>query len=123
MKTSVFHLLSVQCQFRNSSYLEMDFQPDILSPGAAMEVPVTFYPREPCRYHEKLTFILNSCVTKHVDILGQGIEMKVREMSMHTGVNINIQVFGSETDTETTLLEVDDLIYDLIKIYICVILS
>nr|XP_046249402.1 hydrocephalus-inducing protein homolog [Scatophagus argus] len=69
--------ISVQCQYRNTSYLEMDFQPDVLSPGAVMNVPVIFYPREACRYHEKLTFILNSCVTKQVDILGQGIEMKL----------------------------------------------
>lgn len=74
-----FPLLSVQSQFRNTSCLEVDFQPDILSPGAAMEVPVRFYPREACRYHEKLTFLLNSCVTKHADILGQGIEIKVRK--------------------------------------------
>lgn len=75
-------LLSVQCQFKNTSYLEIDFQTDILSPGAVMEVPVSFYPRETCRYHEKLSFILNSCVTKQVEILGQGIEMKVREKSV-----------------------------------------
>lgn len=56
----------------------MDFHPDVLSAGAVMEVPLTFYPREARRYHEKLTFILNSCVTKHVDILGQGIGMRVR---------------------------------------------
>ncbi|XP_022605572.1 hydrocephalus-inducing protein homolog [Seriola dumerili] len=71
------HDISVQCQFKNTSYLEIDFQADILSSGAAVEVPVTFYPREACRYHEKLTFILNSCITKEVDILGQGIEMKL----------------------------------------------
>ncbi|TMS05303.1 Hydrocephalus-inducing protein-like protein [Larimichthys crocea] len=69
--------MSVQCQFKNTSYLEIDFQTDILSPGAVMEVPVSFYPRETCRYHEKLSFILNSCVTKQVEILGQGIEMKL----------------------------------------------
>lgn len=71
--------LSVESQFKNTSYLEMDLQSDILCPGAAMEVPVTFYPREACRYHEKLTFILNNCITKEVDILGQGIEMKVKK--------------------------------------------
>ncbi|KAI3370851.1 hypothetical protein L3Q82_007368 [Scortum barcoo] len=69
--------ISVQCQFKNTSCLEMDFQPDVLSPGAVMEVPVHFHPREAGRYHEKLTFILNSCVTKQVDILGQGIEIKL----------------------------------------------
>ncbi|XP_035498051.2 hydrocephalus-inducing protein homolog isoform X1 [Scophthalmus maximus] len=68
---------SVQCQFKSTSYLETRFQPDVLSPGDAMDVPVTFRPREACRYHEKLTFVFNGCVTKHVDILGQGIELKL----------------------------------------------
>ncbi|XP_039456431.1 hydrocephalus-inducing protein homolog [Oreochromis aureus] len=69
--------ISIQCQFKNTSFLEMDFHADILSPGGVKEIPFTFYPREPCQYHEKLTFILNSCVTKQVEILGQGIEMKL----------------------------------------------
>ncbi|XP_075327326.1 hydrocephalus-inducing protein homolog [Odontesthes bonariensis] len=69
--------VSVQCLFKNTIFLEMDFQPDIVSPGAAIEVPLTFYPREACRYHAKLSFILNDCITKQVDILGQGIEMKL----------------------------------------------
>ncbi|CAI5655386.1 unnamed protein product [Oreochromis niloticus] len=69
--------ISIQCQFKNTAFLEMDFHADILSPGGVKETPFTFYPREPCQYHEKLTFILNSCVTKQVEILGQGIEMKL----------------------------------------------
>lgn len=62
----------------------MDFHPDVLTLGAVMEVPLTFYPREARRYDEKLSFILNSCVTKHVEILGQGIEMKVRNLLYQT---------------------------------------
>ncbi|XP_025759455.1 hydrocephalus-inducing protein homolog isoform X1 [Oreochromis niloticus] len=69
--------ISIQCQFKNTAFLEMDFHADILTPGGVKEIPFTFYPREPCQYHEKLTFILNSCVTKQVEILGQGIEMKL----------------------------------------------
>ncbi|KAM6936867.1 hydrocephalus-inducing protein homolog [Xenentodon cancila] len=69
--------ISIQCLFKNTDFLEVDFQPDILSHGAVMEVPISFYPRDPCRYQENITFILNSCVTKQVDILGQGIEMKL----------------------------------------------
>ncbi|XP_029378255.1 hydrocephalus-inducing protein homolog [Echeneis naucrates] len=69
--------ISVQCPFKSTVYLEMDLKSEILSPGAVMEVPITFYPREVCRYHEKLSFILNSCITKQVEILGQGIEMKL----------------------------------------------
>ncbi|KAL6104703.1 hydin [Pungitius sinensis] len=69
--------IRVECQFRNTSYLEMDFQPDIVSPGAVIEALVHFYPREACHYRERIPFVLNSCVTTHVDILGQGVEVKL----------------------------------------------
>ncbi|KAM8861524.1 hydrocephalus-inducing protein homolog isoform 3-T3 [Synchiropus picturatus] len=69
--------ISIQCQFSNTLFLEVGFQPAVLSPGAVMEIPFTFYPRHVCRYHEMLTFILHSCTTRQVDILGQGFEMKL----------------------------------------------
>ncbi|XP_041651130.1 hydrocephalus-inducing protein homolog [Cheilinus undulatus] len=69
--------VSVQCKFKNTSYMEVDCKPDVLSPGAMLEVPVRFYPREACGYHEKLHFILNSGVTKKVDIMGRGVERKL----------------------------------------------
>ncbi|KAM7396206.1 hypothetical protein PAMP_019263 [Pampus punctatissimus] len=97
--------ISVQCQFRNSAYLEMDFQPDILSPGATMDILITFYPREPCRYHEKLTFILNSCVTKQVDILGQGTEMKLEvEDPRQQRVKLGSLLLGQKVKKQVVLV-------------------
>ncbi|XP_037834213.1 hydrocephalus-inducing protein homolog [Kryptolebias marmoratus] len=69
--------VSAECQFRNAAFLSVDFQPNILRPGAAMEVPVTFHPQEARRYHKNITFVFNSCVTQHVDIQGQGIQIKL----------------------------------------------
>ncbi|XP_030281249.1 hydrocephalus-inducing protein homolog isoform X1 [Sparus aurata] len=97
--------ISVQSQFENSSYLEIGFQQAILSPGAVMEVPVNFYPRETCRYHEKLTFILNSCVTKQVDILGQGIEMKLEvEDPRQRKVKLRSLMLGQKVKKEVVLV-------------------
>ncbi|XP_053175951.1 hydrocephalus-inducing protein homolog [Scomber japonicus] len=97
--------ISVQCQFKNSSYLELDFQPDILSSGAAMKVPVTFYPRDPCRYHEKLNFVFNSGVTKQVDILGQGIEMKLEvEDSRQRKVKLGSLLVGQKVKKQVVLV-------------------
>ena len=77
----MLHLvISVQSQFKNTSYLEVDFESEVLLPGAVMEVQVTFYPREARPYHERLSFVLNGCVTKQVDIHGQGVKMKVRKV-------------------------------------------
>ncbi|KAM9351908.1 hydrocephalus-inducing protein homolog [Symphorus nematophorus] len=97
--------VSVQCQFSDTSYLEMDFQPDILSPGAVMEVPVKFYPREAFRYHEKLTFILNSSVTKQVAILGQGIEMKLEvEDPRQKKVKLGSLMLGQKVKKQVVLV-------------------
>ncbi|XP_061629909.1 hydrocephalus-inducing protein homolog [Phyllopteryx taeniolatus] len=69
--------ISVKCQSRKCSFLEIGFKPDVLSSGAVVEVPFTFYPREPRRYHENVIFLINSCIKEQVDIWGQGIEMKL----------------------------------------------
>ncbi|XP_040894088.1 hydrocephalus-inducing protein homolog [Toxotes jaculatrix] len=99
------HDISVQCQFKNTSYLEMNFKPDVLSPGAVTEVPVTFYPREACRYHEKITFILNSCVTKQVDIHGQGIEMKLEvEDPRQRKVKLGSLMLGQKVKKQVVLV-------------------
>lgn len=57
----------------------------MLPPSGSMEVPITFYPREAMRYHEKVVFEINECSTQVVEIMGQGIEMKVRKrkFTMH----------------------------------------
>lgn len=82
--TRFFYPFSVQSQFKDNAFLEIDFQPDIVPPGGVVEVPICFYPRELSHYHKKITFIFNSCITKDVDILGQGVEMKVREKVCET---------------------------------------
>ncbi|XP_059190373.1 hydrocephalus-inducing protein homolog [Centropristis striata] len=108
--------ISVQCQFKNTSCLELDFQPDILSPGAVMEARVNFYPCEARRYHEKLTFILNSCVTKHVDILGQGIEMKLEvEDPRQRKVKLGSLMLGQKVKKQVVLVNRSplDLVFTL----------
>lgn len=57
----------------------MSFIPDVLPPSGSVEVPITFYPREAIRYHEKVAFEINQCSMQVVEIMGQGIEMKVRK--------------------------------------------
>ncbi|XP_035521672.1 hydrocephalus-inducing protein homolog [Morone saxatilis] len=97
--------ISVQCQFRNTSYLEIDFQPDILSPGAVTEVPVSFCPRDACRYHEELTFIFNNLVKKQVDILGQGIERKLEvEDPRQRKVKLGSLMLGQKVKKQVTLV-------------------
>ncbi|XP_034444093.1 hydrocephalus-inducing protein homolog [Hippoglossus hippoglossus] len=97
--------ISVQSQFKNTSNLEMDFQSIVLLPGAVMEVPVTFYPREARRYHEKLSFVLNGCVTKQVDIHGQGVEMKLHlEDPKHREVKLGSLMLGQKVKKQVVLV-------------------
>ncbi|XP_075998116.1 hydrocephalus-inducing protein homolog [Genypterus blacodes] len=97
--------ISVQCQFSNTFYLEIGFQQDILSPGSVKEIPITFFPREASRYHEKISFLLNSCVTKLVDIQGQGVEMKLElEDTKHRRVKMGSLLVGQRVKKVVTLV-------------------
>lgn len=57
--------------------MELDCGTHVLAPGALLDVPIRFLPRDLCSYHEKVTFILNSCITREVTLLGHGVKMKV----------------------------------------------
>lgn len=70
-------VLRLQCQFRNTPHMELECGTNVLPPGAVLDVPIRFLPRELCSYHEKVTFILNSCITREVTLLGHGVKMKV----------------------------------------------
>ncbi|XP_060779913.1 hydrocephalus-inducing protein homolog [Neoarius graeffei] len=69
--------ISVDCLFSNTPFLDVSFRPDVLPSSGSMEVPITFYPREAMRYHEKVVFQINEYSTQVVEIMGQGIEMKI----------------------------------------------
>ncbi|KAK0151856.1 Hydrocephalus-inducing [Merluccius polli] len=69
--------ISIQCQFANTPYLELDFQADTLLPGGATEARLTFSPLEARRYQEKLTFVVGQCAKQVVEILGQGVEIQL----------------------------------------------
>ncbi|XP_066540500.1 hydrocephalus-inducing protein homolog isoform X2 [Hoplias malabaricus] len=69
--------ISVDCLYTSTPFLDVSFTPDMLPPGGCMEVLFTFCPRETVRYHEKVVFEINECAKQVVEILGQGIEMKI----------------------------------------------
>ncbi|XP_034061831.1 LOW QUALITY PROTEIN: hydrocephalus-inducing protein homolog [Gymnodraco acuticeps] len=97
--------ISVQCVFRNTSYLETDFQTAVLSPGAVIEAPINFYPREACRYQETITFILNSCIAKHVDVLAQGVERKLEvEPPRQRKVKLGSLMLGQKVKKQVVLV-------------------
>ncbi|KAI4885088.1 hypothetical protein NFI96_023140 [Prochilodus magdalenae] len=69
--------IRVDCLYSTTTFLEVSFTPQVLPPGDCMEVLFTFYPRETVRYHEKVVFEINECAKQVLEILGQGINMKI----------------------------------------------
>ncbi|XP_009877078.1 PREDICTED: hydrocephalus-inducing protein-like, partial [Apaloderma vittatum] len=68
---------SLKCLFASTAHLEVDFIGYMLRPGEAVDVPITFYPREIASYHELIPFEINGLCQQTVEVRGKGIEMKV----------------------------------------------
>ncbi|XP_067905917.1 hydrocephalus-inducing protein homolog [Heterodontus francisci] len=71
------HAISLDCLFPNNSYLEVKFQPCTLEPKKTAEAIIVFYPREPIKYQEVVTFEINGLTQQSIKIFGQGTEMKI----------------------------------------------
>ncbi|TRY66381.1 hypothetical protein DNTS_003349 [Danionella cerebrum] len=69
--------ISLDCMFSNTPVLEVNFTPQVLQPGNSMEVIFSFFPQNAVHYHEKVVFEMNKCAKQVVEILGQGVEMKL----------------------------------------------
>ncbi|NXA41620.1 HYDIN protein, partial [Eudromia elegans] len=69
--------VSLSCLFTNTAHLEVDFPGYTLAPGGAVEVPITFYPREAVSYHELVPFEINGLSQQTIEVRGRGTEMKV----------------------------------------------
>ncbi|XP_032051538.1 hydrocephalus-inducing protein homolog [Aythya fuligula] len=69
--------VSLSCLFEGTAYLEVGCPACILLPGGAVEVPITFYPREVASYQELIHFEINGLYHQTVEIQGRGTEMKV----------------------------------------------
>ncbi|XP_029109509.1 hydrocephalus-inducing protein homolog isoform X1 [Scleropages formosus] len=92
--------LSLGCLFHNTAHLEVGFQPEMLPPGGAAEVPITFYARKVMHYKEKIVFEINECTRQVVEILGQGIKMKIEvENPKQKVVNLGALQIGQRTKT------------------------
>ncbi|KAM3592002.1 uncharacterized protein V6R79_011190 [Siganus canaliculatus] len=97
--------VSVQCQFKDTSYLQVDFEANVVPRGAVMEVPITFCPQEAGCYHEQLTFIFSGSVTKHVDVLGEGVELKLEvEEPSQRNVKLGSLVVGQKVKRTMVLV-------------------
>ena len=73
----IFLYFSVDCLYTPTSHLHHTFDACVIQPGQSVDVPFTFYPREPIKYKETVTFEINGLSKQNIEISGQGTEMKV----------------------------------------------
>ncbi len=73
-----FHAHSVDCLYEGSPALTYKFEACVVPPGETVDVPFTFCPRAPVKYHETVTFEINGLSKQKVEFFGHGSEMKVR---------------------------------------------
>ncbi|KTG35348.1 hypothetical protein cypCar_00023228 [Cyprinus carpio] len=90
--------ISLDCLFSNTPVLEVSFTPQVLSPGGFVEVLFSFYPRKATRYREKVVFEMNMCAKQVVEILGQGVEMKI--LSVHPEGEVTLKEGGGRCVVE-----------------------
>ena len=63
-----------------------------------MDVPFTFYPREPIKYKETVTFEINGLSKQNIEISGQGTEMKVSTKHLKKSKSLAVnEPFHDET--------------------------
>ncbi|XP_078400045.1 hydrocephalus-inducing protein-like [Cetorhinus maximus] len=82
--------ISLDCLFLNNSYLEVKFQPCALLPKKTMEAIIIFYPREPIKYQDLITFEINGLTQQSVKIFGQGVEMRI-EVADYKNKMVNLK--------------------------------
>jgi len=74
---------SVECLYKPSVWLDHNFEACILAPQQSVDVKFSFYPREPIKYKDAVTFELNGISRQTVEFAGQGTELQVRAY-LHT---------------------------------------
>jgi len=68
---------SIECLYQPSVWLVHDFESCVLSPQQSTDVKFTFFPRQPIKYRDAVTFEINGLSRQTVDFTGQGTELKV----------------------------------------------
>jgi len=68
---------SVECLYHPSAWLDHDFEASILAPLQSTDIKFSFYPRQPIKYKDKVTFQINGLSRQSIEFMGQGTELQV----------------------------------------------
>ncbi|XP_035827636.1 hydrocephalus-inducing protein [Aplysia californica] len=87
--------ISVDCLYEGSSVLTYKFEACVVAPNDTVEVPFTFCPRQPIKYHETVVFEINGLSKQKVEFYGTGSEMKIEVADpKQKSVNLGARVVG-----------------------------
>jgi len=70
-------MFSVDCLYKPSVWLDHNFEACIIAPQQSVDVKFEFYPRQPIKYKDTVTFELNGISRQTVEFTGQGTELQV----------------------------------------------
>merc|ERR1711981_1504823 len=97
--------VSIDCLFEKLPYLEVRCEPAILRPGASVDVPIRFTPREIREYKETIPFEINGLYSVDVVVSGEGDSLKL-ELSdpQHRLINFGALRVGQEVVRRVNLV-------------------
>eukprot|EP01041_Mallomonas_annulata_P003640 gene3640-7257_t len=94
--------ISVECTFQKTRALWAECQPTVLDPGAAVDIPIRFAPRDVKDYSFILPFIVNGTSKVNVTISGRGINARL-ELVNQTQRRLNFGVVDVHNETRRTV--------------------
>jgi len=69
--------ISVECNFQKTRALWVECPPTVLEPGAVLDVPIRFAPRDVKDYTFMIPFVINATSKANVTITGKGINARL----------------------------------------------
>ena len=85
--------ISIECGFQKTRVLWVECPPTVLEPGASIDVPIHFAPRDVKDYVFVIPFTINGTGKANVNILGRGMNAKL-ELANQSQRRINYGTIG-----------------------------
>lgn len=97
--------IAVDCSFQKTRALWADCPPVVLDPGAGVDVPIRFAPRDVKEYSFVIPFVINGTGKVNVNVTGQGILPRLELLNAsQRRTNFGIVDVGSELSKTVVLV-------------------
>lgn len=97
--------ISIECTFQKTRALWAECAPTVIAPGATLEVPIRFAPREVKDYAFVVPFVVNGATKVPVSIIGHGINARLELVNgAQRRTNFGLVNVGSETVRQVSVV-------------------